>query len=275
MEISDEEVRSLSSAIQKRYGVDFTCYEIRSLKRRIIRIINKHKLGSLFGLWEKVLKDPTFVEEFTNEISVGLTSLFRDPPLWQFLRDYITDFFDVKNNSRLNIWHAGCSTGEEVYSMGIVLNEIKKSIFTHALATDMNTDSISTAKNGEYNLATYPDYSNNYKVYNKRGFFDVHVTKSEKTYKFNPDLIRHVDFKEHNLVTDTYNGRYDIIFCRNVLIYFDAATKGRILQQFYDVLNKDGLLIIGFFDSFIPFSNDKLFSYLNTDVRVLKKSRIE
>jgi len=269
MEISDEEILALSSAIQKRYGVDFTTYEIKSLKRRIVRVINLFKLGSLFELWQKILKEPSFVQDFKNEISVGLTSLMRDPQLWAYLKNYLVDYY--KSNSVVKIWHAGCSTGEEVYSMGIVLDEIGALHKSRSLATDLSTRSIQTAKDGKYIHQLYEDYKANYHMYNKFGKFENHVIQGPVTFQMRPRLIGNVTFKDHNLVTDMYEQNHDIIFCRNVLIYFDAATKSKILRKFYDALNPGGILIIGYFDSFIPFAKEKLFEYLDTDVRILIK----
>jgi len=271
MEISDEEIRSLSVAIQKRYGVDFTCYEIKSLKRRIIRIINLFKLNSIFELWEKILKDPSFVEEFTNSISVGLTSMFRDPQLWIYLKKYIRNFFESDKKNRMQVWHAGCSTGEEVYSLGILFNELDVQYKVHALATDINTDSLAHSKKGLYGKGFLEDYSKNYNQYNAISNFNKYYTLDNEGFQMNKDLIRHVEFKEHNLITSKYEGKYDIIFCRNVMIYFDNNAKSEILKKFHDILNDDGILIIGFFDSFMPFVKDKLFEYSDTDVRVLKK----
>ncbi|MDH5397994.1 MAG: hypothetical protein OEX02_07600 [Cyclobacteriaceae bacterium] len=272
MELSDEEIHSLSVAIQKRYGVDFTCYEMKSLKRRIIRIMNINKMGSLFELWQKVLNDASFVEEFTNNISVGLTSMFRDPELWKFLKNYIYDYFEKKNNSQLKVWHAGCSTGEEVFSLGIVLRELGVQQKVKALASDMNSDSLKTAREGCYQIGHYEDYKSNYKVYNNFGNFDKYCQVSDNRYCMDKSLLDHVELLEHNLITEEYPGKHDIIFCRNVMIYFDTASKLKILTKFHEMLNPNGLLIIGFFDSFIPFSKGNLFTYLDTDVRVLQKN---
>ena len=270
MEISEEEVMSLSSAIQKRYGVDFTCYEIKSLKRRIIRIINVYKFNSIFELWQKVLTDPSFVQTFKNEVSVGLTAMMRDPQLWVFLKAYLDDY--LNKNGSLKVWHAGCSTGEEVYSLGMVLQEIDGAHKTKRLATDLSSRSIATAKEGIYQLPLLKDYKLNYNVYNKFSNFEKYYeTVDAKHFKMNPDLLQNVEFLDHNLVTDEYPKGFDVIFCRNVLIYFDAETKLKVLRQFHKSLKKGGILIIGFFDSFIPFNKEKIFEYLDTDVRVLMK----
>jgi chemotaxis protein methyltransferase CheR len=119
--ISDEELKSLTSAINQRHGIDFGCYETKSLKRRVTRAMGVFKLNSIHELWIKILKDREFIYPLMDEISVGLTAMFRDPVLWRRLRTLLGAEWKLKNE--LSIWHAGCSTGEEVYTMAIVVRE--------------------------------------------------------------------------------------------------------------------------------------------------------
>lgn len=120
-DISEEEIRSVSNSIMIGYGIDFTCYEPNSLRRRIIRLMNKYSFGSIQDMWIRFLTDSAFIHIFMNEISVGMTSMFRDPILWRSLKSRLESEYHTK--PVLKTWHAGCSTGEEVYSFGILLKE--------------------------------------------------------------------------------------------------------------------------------------------------------
>ena len=111
-ELTNEEVASLTQSILTRYGIDFTCYEPKSLRRRIVRIMNMHEMKSSHELWIKFLHEPHFVKEFMNEVSVGMTSMFRDHELWTALKKRL--MIDGRKASSVRVWHAGCSTGEEV-----------------------------------------------------------------------------------------------------------------------------------------------------------------
>ena len=141
--ISDEELKSLTDAIQKRHGIDFTCYEPKSLTRRILRALHVFKMNSVHELWIRLLREHGFIYMFMDEISVGLTSMFRDPVLWRKLRAMLQDTYATKKN--LSIWHAGCSSGEEVYTMGIVLRESKYSGIYSARATDISMQAMENA----------------------------------------------------------------------------------------------------------------------------------
>jgi chemotaxis protein methyltransferase CheR len=119
--ITEEELKALTDAIHQRHGIDFGCYEPKSLTRRVIRALHIFNMSSAHDLWVRILKDRAFIYPFMDEISVGLTSMFRDPVLWRKLRNMLSH--EYKSKSSLSLWHAGCSTGEEVYTMGIVLKE--------------------------------------------------------------------------------------------------------------------------------------------------------
>ena len=155
-EISDQELNSLTNAIKKKYGVDFTNYERKSLKRGFARLITKRKLDSVLNLWSKILSDKSFFIESIDELTVNLTEMFRNPEIWvKMLEDVLPHF---ENNKKLDIWHAGCSSGEEVYTMAIVLKQqgfLKK---TDAIATDLSKRILKEAKKGEYSSMVMNKY---------------------------------------------------------------------------------------------------------------------
>ena len=268
VDVTDAEVQSICQSILTRYGIDFICYEPKSLKRRIIRVINNQDLSSIHDLWVKFLRDPTFVYTFMNEISVGMTSMFRDPMLWKNLkkrmeRDYLA-------NPLFNIWHVGCSTGEEVFSMSILLKESNMLQMANAVATDFNQDAIAIARQGVYPKIGMIENENNYKNYNPLSGFDRYYKKDDNECAMDLGLINHVTFSYQNLITDPVHipGLFDIIFCRNVMIYFDTKAKEELLAKFYNALKPGGYFMIGFFDTMNYLINNDRFELVDDQAKI-------
>jgi len=266
-DVSEEEMNSLTQSILIRYGIDFTCYEPKSLRRRIIRVMNNFNVLSVHELWVQFLRDKNFVHVFMNEISVGMTSMFRDPVLWRKLRTLLST---QHKNKTVSVWHAGCSTGEEVYSLGIVLKETQ----THAqaFASDFNQNALGEAQLGVYHKIKMIENENNYREYNPFQNFNQYYKPDGKNILMENDLIKHVRFSYHNLVTDPFPNGFDIVFCRNVMIYFDSRAKTKILDQFYDSLNPGGWLIIGFFDTMSHLIDNKKFELLDEQAKIFRKA---
>lgn len=267
--ISDEELKSLTDAIHQRHGIDFGCYEPQSLKRRVVRALHVFKLNAVHELWIKILKDRSFIYSFMDEISVGLTSMFRDPVLWTRLLLLLKK--ECSEKSQLSIWHAGCSTGEEVYTMGIVLRESGFKGQVKALATDISNQAMEVARRGEYHQAKLDEYEQNYRQYRPGGTIKTYLTENSNTPRMDPGLIKHVNFEYHNLITSPFTGTYDIIFCRNVMIYFDTNAKVKLFKKFHDVLAPGGLFIIGFYDAVLPMVNTSMFRIFDADAKIFQK----
>lgn len=268
--VTDEEVVSLSQSILTRYGLDFTCYEPKSLKRRIVRLLSLNSYTSIHQLWVRMLYDPTFIQTFMNEISVGMTSMFRDPFFWKHLNRLLTKNFTKSSN--LSIWHAGCSTGEEVYSLGILLRETGLNQKSTAFASDINQDALDIAKRGEYHKIKMIENESNFKEYNGYADFAKYYTEvNGKHVKMDESLIKHVKFNYHNLITDPYAGKYDLILCRNVMIYFDGAAKQKLIRKFHDSLNPGGYFVIGFYDTMISMIDQSLFTVVDPEAKIFQK----
>lgn len=267
--ITDEEFSALTNAILRRYDIDFTCYEPTSLKRRIARSISVLQLDSIHSLWAKMLKDPSFVYTFIDEISVGLTAMFRDPVLWRVLRREVLTSLHRKD--QVEIWHAGCSTGEEVYTMGIVLQESGLLHKSRALATDISEAAIATALQGQYHELRMTEYAQNYAEYNPSGLFQRYHQPIGNGSQMRPWIIKHADFKLHNLITELPPRKFDIIFCRNVMIYFDQEPKVRMLKQFYEHLNEGGYLVIGLYDAMMPLIDKQKYRVANMEAKIFQK----
>ncbi|MCS7004607.1 MAG: hypothetical protein NZM38_04695 [Cytophagales bacterium] len=250
--ISDEEIMSINRAILLRYGIDFTNYEINSLKRRIVRIINKYRFENTIGLWKHLLKDSQFIFTYIDEITVGLTEMFRNPDLWIKFRDDILP--KLSCNSTIYMWHAGCSTGEEVYTASIVLHEQNLRYCTYTLASDINRTFVAKAQSGCYEADLLQQYQKNYLTFNpnsKKGIFEYFDSLKNSEFCVKAFVRQNISFVQHSLLEPLADsqGRFDVIFCRNVLIYFDDTLKLKVLQLFYQTLHPDGFLILGYFDS--------------------------
>ena len=266
--ISDEELNALMHALKNRYGLDFTNYEKKSLKRSIARLMMKHKMTSMLELWAKIIKDKEFFEKGIDDLLVNLTELFRNPDAWIMIRDNILTQF--KSKSKLNVWHAGCSTGEEVYTMAIVLEEKGMLHRTKAWATDLSSIALAKAIKGEYSLMIIDQYLkpflNFYPDKKMADFFDFEENHASIKDRFR----QHVSFQRHNLVHDQANEKQDIIFCRNVMIYFDEKLKIQVLELFDRTLNEGGFLIIGYYD-IMPDRGKELFEVYDVKTRVYRK----
>lgn len=270
IEISNAELDSLTAAIMKRHGIDFTGYEPKSLKRRVIRALSVFDLRSIHELWVKILRDKEFVSLFVNEMSVGLTSMFRDPSFWIRLKGMLPQM--VLEKGRLEVWHAGCSTGEEVYTLNIILRQLGLEGKVKSYATDMNSSAVEQAKKGIYHVLKLDEYEHKYQKFRKNGSSLGQYYKRDGKYgHMDLRLVSNVNFEMSNLISETNSNKYDIIFCRNVMIYFDGGAKKLVLDKFYDNLKPNGLLIIGFFDALAPIVDKTKFEFFDLDNKIFRK----
>ncbi|MGZ3862951.1 MAG: CheR family methyltransferase [Bacteroidia bacterium] len=268
IEISDEELVSLTTAIKTRYGIDFTSYEKKSLKRGFARLIARNDLGSLVGLWSKILKDKEFLIKYIDDLLVNLTELFRNPEIWLKIKDDL--LLKYKHKPSIAIWHAGCSTGEEIYTMAIVLKEQGLLPKTRSLATDLSTTALETAKTGVYNKLLAKKYISAFTSYFPNGKPEKYFSLTENEMIISAELRSNIRFLRHNLVQDRMPEKFDIIFCRNVMIYFDEALKMKVLKLFHEALNDDGYFIIGYYDM-LPEASKELFVLYDATTRIYRK----
>jgi len=271
--ISDEEVLSVNRAILLRYGIDFTNYEITSLKRRVARIISKYNLNGTLGLWRQMLKDSDFIFTYIDEITVGLTEMFRNPDLWIKLRDDILP--QLISNPSKEIWHAGCSTGEEIYTTSIVLHELGMRTITKTIATDINRGFLTAAQKGTYDRSLITQYQKNYQTYNPKNTkgISLYFELIEEQMNILPAIRQNITFQEHNLIKPLPNAKqkFDIIFCRNVMIYFDDKLKETVLQHLHQTLKPSGLLILGYFDALSITMYQPYFEMIEPAYKILRK----
>lgn len=269
MIISDEELSSINRAIYTRYGMDFSNYEPISFKRRVGRVIDRFGLESTLGLWSKLINDKEFIFTFIDEITVGLTEMFRNGDFWVHMREHIVP--ELRQKDAFSVWHAGCSTGEEVYSLAILLSEENLLKKASLLATDLNSQSVKSAQQGvfsEYYTKTYK--ANYHTAKGRKTLSNYYKVEENGDMRFNGVDTSTIEFSQHNLTKDPMTKKFDVIFCRNVMIYFDEVLKMKVLRLFHNALKDDGYFIIGYYDA-LPKDYKQFFDLQDPATRVFRK----
>jgi chemotaxis protein methyltransferase CheR len=237
------ELEMLFEAVYRHYGFDFRSYAVSSLRRRVKKRMEAEQLATITGLMDRVLHDPTVMERLLRDLSINVTAMFRDPSFFLAFRDKVVPL--LRTYPFIRIWHAGCSTGEEVYSMAILLKEEGLLERSRVYATDINEDVLQQAKTGIFPLSGMQAYTANYlKAGGKRSFSEYYTAKYDAAI-FDSSLTQHVLFAQHDLATDRSFAEFNVIICRNVLIYFDRKLKDRVLALFSDSLANFGVLALG------------------------------
>jgi chemotaxis protein methyltransferase CheR len=263
------EVDLLLEAIYQRHGYDFRNYARSSLMRRLDYIRHKSGLKHISDMIPKVLHDTAFANQLLLDLSVTVTEMFRDPEFFLELRKQVIPL--LMTYPFVKIWHAGCATGEEVYSMAILLQEEGFYDRVQIYATDINQQSLQTAQEGIYSLENIRKFTANYQKSGGKSSFSDYYHAKYQMGKINEDLKRNIVFSQHNLATDHTFGEMHLIICRNVLIYFDKKLQNQVLQLFSGSLVSRGFLCIGSKES-IDFSDiHGDFEALSTKWRVFRK----
>ncbi|MBF0537911.1 MAG: protein-glutamate O-methyltransferase CheR [Nitrospirae bacterium] len=242
-ENEDIEVRILLEAIYLKYGYDFRNYARASLKRRIAQRVALSGLEKVSDLIHRVLYDRDFFDSFLNDLSIKVTEMFRDPSLFLAMRNQIIPL--LRELPFIKVWIAGCSTGEEVYSMAILLTEEKVYEKTRIYATDFSEAALNKAKDGIYNISDMKKYTSNYQQAGGVESFSGYFVAKYDSAIMNQALKKNITFSKHNLVTDGVFGEMNLIVCRNVLIYFNRDLQDSVFRLFVDSLCEGGLLALG------------------------------
>ncbi|GAB4039323.1 CheR family methyltransferase [Spirosoma jeollabukense] len=241
--IEENEVDLLLNDLYELHGYDFTHYSRASLKRRINRLWALDKFPSFAELRYRVKSDSDYIKRFVEELTVNVTEMFRDPQFYKTLRTEVLPTLSAKPFIR--IWHAGCSTGEEVFSMAILLREARLLHKSLLYATDLNPEVLEAARKGIFALAPMKQYSENYMLSGGTADFSSYYTAQYSRVKFREELAEKMVFSTHNLVSDGSFNEFDLILCRNVLIYFDKALQERVLTLFDESLGPLSYLALG------------------------------
>jgi chemotaxis protein methyltransferase CheR len=237
------EIALLLDAIYLKYGYDFRSYSRSHIKRRILGKFARSGLSSISQMQHKILYDNSFFHEILLELSLNVTEMFRDPDFFKAVREKLLPL--LKTYPFIKIWHAGCSTGEEVYSMAILLKE--EGLYERCLlyATDFNQVVLNKAEEAIYSLDYFKQNALNYtKAGGKCSFADYFTVKYDAAM-LDGSLKKNIVFADHNLVTDGIFGEMNLIICRNVLIYFNRQLQNNVLRLFYDSLVPGGFLCLG------------------------------
>ncbi|WP_247236612.1 protein-glutamate O-methyltransferase CheR [Telluribacter sp. SYSU D00476] len=241
--IREEELDLLLNELYQRYGYDFTNYARASLKRRVNRLLTIDRFTSFAELFYRVKHDPDYLTHLVEELTVNVTEMFRDPALFKAIREQVLPV--LATHPFIRIWHAGCSTGEEVYSMAILLEEANLLHKSLLYATDLNPSVIENIKKGLFPLSQMKQYSENYILSGgKKEFSSYYMTRYEWA-KFDDRFKSKMIVATHNLVSDRSFNEFQLIFCRNVLIYFDKELQDKVLTLFDNSLERLGFIVLG------------------------------
>jgi chemotaxis protein methyltransferase CheR len=242
-ELERIEIELLLEAVFRHYGFDFRSYAYASLRRRLWKRIGAEGLASVSGLQERVLHDRDAMERLLMDLSVNVTSMFRDPNFYRAFRTGVVPL--LRTYPFIRVWHAGCSTGEEVYSMAILLREEGLYERARIYATDINEVVLEQARSGIFPLEKMQEYTQNYLRGGGTRSFSEYYTAAYGGALFSPSLRENVVFAQHNLVTDRSFSEFNVILCRNVMIYFDRSLQNRVHELFYESLPMYGILALG------------------------------
>lgn len=237
------EVDLLLRGVLERYGYDFRDYARASLTRRIRRAMQVEAVPTVSALQARLLHDEEAAMRFVAAISVHTTAMFRDVEVYKALRYEVVPF--LRTYPFVRIWHAGCSTGEEVYSLAILLEELGVYDRCRVYATDISDAILDRARKGVVPLRTMRDNTQAYQRSGGREDFSSYYTTDQENAVFRASLKRNIVFSQHNLVSDSVFNEFQLIVCRNVLLYFNEALRDRAHDLFYSSLSPLGMLVLG------------------------------
>jgi chemotaxis protein methyltransferase CheR len=249
------EVDLLLEAVYRRYSYDFRGYARASLRRRLWRRAMEEGVQTISGLQERVLHDPQVMDRLLRDLSINVTEMFRDPGFFRALREKIVPIMRTYPYAR--IWNAGCSTGEETYSIAIVLAEAGLLDRVRIYATDMNDDVLATARRGTFELEKIDRYAENYERAGGVGGLDRYFSVRDGRAEFARSLVDGTVFAQHNLAQDAVFNDFHLIVCRNVMIYFARPLQERVHDLFLSSLVRFGVLALGHKESVVASHEDR------------------
>jgi chemotaxis protein methyltransferase CheR len=268
-DIREAEIESLLEAIYSRYGYDFREYSAAHIKRRINNQLFMSGLENMSQMQAKVLKDEIFASKLLQDLSITVTEMFRDPGFYVSLRETVVPV--LKTYPFVKIWHAGCSTGEEAYSMAIVLKEEGLYERSTIYATDFNQHALTKAKEGIFSSGAVKEYTTNYQLSGGKESFSDYYTSHYDNVIVSNSLKKNIVWANHNLVTDSVFAEMHMIFCRNVLIYFEKNLQNKVQRLFYNSLVNGGILCLGSKESLRLSDLCEAYSELDKKHRIFKK----
>lgn len=268
-EIEEIEFDLLLEGVFRRYGYDFRNYARASIKRRLRHFAVKSGCVRITELTLKMMHDPSFFQEMVADLSVPVTEMFRDPEIYLTLRREVMPY--LATYPFIKVWHAGCASGEEVYSLAVLLQEEGLYARTTIYATDFNEAALAVAREGIYPIDRVKEYSANYqKAGGRRSFSDYYLSQYDSIIMAQ-SLKKNITFARHNLVTDQVFGEMHLIMCRNVLIYFNRTLQEQVLHLVNHSLIRNGFLCLGSKESLCFSEIFPSFSELEPELKIYRK----
>ncbi len=269
VEIENLEVELLVEAIFKRYGYDFRHYSRASFKRRINNFLGKTSFNKPTEIIPRLLYDKALSASLLYNLSITVTEMFRDPFVYKAIRKNVVGFLETY--PFIKVWHAGCATGEEAYSMAILLKEEGLYDRTQIYATDFNDEALEKAKRGIYPVDRIKKYTVNYQKSGGKESFSNYYHSKYDTAIMDKELKKNIVFANHNLSTDAVVGEIHFIMCRNVLIYFNQSLQNRVLKLFFNSLADQGIMCLGTKENILFSDFQEHFKPVNTKARIYQK----
>jgi chemotaxis protein methyltransferase CheR len=267
LDIAD--IKKITHLVKSKYGYDFSDYAMSSFKRRMLRLFELRALTT-DTLLRKLADQPSFITEFIDEVTVNVTEIFRDPSFWRLLREEVIPNIQL-NNKEFRILHAGCSSGEEVISMTILLREMGIGDNVSIMATDIDPTILDKAMSATYSIKSMEVNEKNYIRFQGTGKLSDYYQEENGRAVFQKDLLKNVTFRRFDLVTGEPFNKFDLILCRNVMIYFNQTLQNEVLKKFHASLFKYGYLAIGTKESLTWCEFANRFICVNQEEKVYKK----
>ncbi len=264
------EIQILIEAIRDRYGYDFRSYAPEMVMRRVLQRLTLSGLDSISELRHKAIVEPDFADLLLKDFSINVTAMFRDPVFYRSFREKVVPA--LRELPFLKIWHAGSATGEEVYSMAILLKEEGLLDRVKIYATDFNKEVIQKAREGIFPLTRMREYIANYQKAGGREVFAEYYTARYEGAIMDQTLKTNIVFANHNLVSDEVFGDMQLIICRNVFIYFNRELQNRVLNKFRQSLDSGGFLCLGSKESLAFYDQSDCFEVISGKNRIYKYS---
>jgi chemotaxis protein methyltransferase CheR len=267
----DAEVTLFLESVFQKFGYDFRNYSRSHLLRRIYFRMQREGISSVNGLREKILSSPDAFNVLLQDFSINVTEMFRDPHFFHAFRQKVVPI--LSTYPYIKVWNAGCSTGEEVYSLAIVLKEENLLNRTQIYATDFNKNVLEVARKGIFPLEYIEGFNKNYKEAGGKYDLSDYYTSKYGSVKFDSSLTKKIVFADHNLVIDQVFAEVHLIFCRNVLIYFNTSLQQRVIGLFYNSLINGGVLCLGTKETIRHTEKELNFSTVDRQNRIFKKKQ--
>lgn len=269
-ELANEDFIEIVNLIQDRHGYDFSGYATSSLKRRICRFMASKHIDSVFELKHRLVNEHDFFNSMLQYITVNVTEMFRDPQFYKSLREQVLPV--LASYPIIKVWHAGCATGEEVFSTAILLHEAGLLSRSVIYATDLNPANLERAASGIMPMTNMKEYTANYIQSGGKMDFSNYYTARYGKVIINKELCKNVSFFQHSLVTDQAFHEFNLILCRNVLIYFNRELQQRVFGLFYSSLSSLGFMALGIKESLSGVQIANKFEAVNSSTKIFRRT---